>query len=77
MMVKSSRATLPFQGIDPTRLPRHVAIIMDGNGRWAAKRGLPVAEGHRAGSRALRPIVETSIGRLQISSPSSLVTRMQ
>ncbi len=34
---------------------------MDGNGRWASGRGLPVAEGHRAGSRALRPIVETSI----------------
>jgi undecaprenyl diphosphate synthase len=33
---------------------RSVAIIMDGNGRWAAKRGLPVAEGHRAGTRALR-----------------------
>ena len=34
---------------------------MDGNGRWASKPGLPVAEGHRAGSRALRPIVETAI----------------
>ena len=38
-----------------------VAIIMDGNGRWAAARGVPVAEGHRAGSRALRPVVETAI----------------
>jgi undecaprenyl diphosphate synthase len=38
-----------------------VAIIMDGNGRWAAARGVSVAEGHRAGSRALRPIVETAI----------------
>ena len=34
---------------------------MDGNGRWAARRGLSVAEGHRAGSRALRPVVETAI----------------
>ena len=34
---------------------------MDGNGRWASARGVPVAEGHRAGSRALRPIVETAI----------------
>src|SRR3954467_2790066 len=34
---------------------------MDGNGRWAAERGVSVADGHRAGSRALRPIVETSI----------------
>jgi undecaprenyl diphosphate synthase len=40
---------------------RAVAIIMDGNGRWAKKRGVSVAEGHRAGSRALRPIVETAI----------------
>jgi undecaprenyl diphosphate synthase len=38
-----------------------VAIIMDGNGRWAAARGVSVAEGHRAGSRALRPVVETAI----------------
>ena len=38
-----------------------VAIIMDGNGRWAAEHGVTVAEGHRAGSRALRPVVETAI----------------
>jgi undecaprenyl diphosphate synthase len=38
-----------------------VAIIMDGNGRWAATHGVPVAEGHRAGSRALRPVVEAAI----------------
>jgi undecaprenyl diphosphate synthase len=38
-----------------------VAIIMDGNGRWASARGVNVAEGHRAGSRALRPVVETAI----------------
>ena len=36
------------------RVPRHVAIIMDGNGRWAAKRGLPRAAGHRAGAEAVR-----------------------
>jgi undecaprenyl diphosphate synthase len=42
-------------------VPRAVAIVMDGNGRWAESRGLDVAEGHRAGSRALRPIVETAI----------------
>jgi undecaprenyl diphosphate synthase len=46
---------------DPPELAKAVAIIMDGSGRWAAKRGLPVAEGHRAGSRALRPVVETAI----------------
>jgi len=40
------------------RLPRHVAIIMDGNGRWAQQRGLPRVEGHRAGIRAVRASVE-------------------
>jgi undecaprenyl diphosphate synthase len=42
-------------------IPQAVAIVMDGNGRWAAREGVEVAEGHRAGSRALRPIVETAI----------------
>src|SRR5512134_619667 len=42
------------------RLPAHVAIIMDGNGRWAAKRHLPRVEGHRAGIDAVREVVETS-----------------
>jgi undecaprenyl diphosphate synthase len=45
----------------PSEIPRAVAIVMDGNGRWASARGLGVADGHRAGSRALRPIVETAI----------------
>ena len=40
---------------------RAVAIIMDGNGRWAERQGLPVAEGHRAGTRALRRTVEAAI----------------
>ncbi|ACV63949.1 undecaprenyl diphosphate synthase [Desulfofarcimen acetoxidans DSM 771] len=44
--------------IDPARLPKHIAIIMDGNGRWAKKRGLPRALGHRAGVDALRNIVK-------------------
>ena len=39
----------------------HVGIIMDGNGRWATEHGVSVADGHRAGSRALRPVVETAI----------------
>jgi undecaprenyl diphosphate synthase len=42
-------------------LARTVAIIMDGNGRWAERQGLPVAEGHRAGTRALRRTVEAAI----------------
>jgi undecaprenyl diphosphate synthase len=42
------------------RLPAHVAIIMDGNGRWAAQRHLPRVEGHRAGIASVRDVVETS-----------------
>ncbi|HSL24242.1 MAG TPA: isoprenyl transferase [Vicinamibacterales bacterium] len=42
------------------RLPRHVAIIMDGNGRWAAQRHLPRVEGHRAGIDSVRDVVESS-----------------
>ena len=54
-------------GIRPLREPelpevaRSIAIIMDGNGRWARRRGLPVAAGHRAGTRALRRTVEAAI----------------
>lgn len=43
----------------PTAGPRHVAVIMDGNGRWASKRGLPRLEGHRRGAETLRRIVES------------------
>ena len=46
---------------EPPAIPRSVAIIMDGNGRWAEQRGLSVADGHRAGTRALRRVVETAI----------------
>ncbi|RPJ56346.1 MAG: isoprenyl transferase [Acidobacteria bacterium] len=46
--------------IDFNRLPAHVAIIMDGNGRWAAKRHLPRVEGHRAGIDSVRDAVESS-----------------
>src|SRR5438552_15161441 len=42
------------------RLPAHVAIIMDGNGRWAAQRHLPRVEGHRGGIEAVRDTVETA-----------------
>ena len=48
-----------FAEIDPD-LPRHVAIIMDGNGRWAAARGLPRVEGHRRGVEALRKTVRAA-----------------
>jgi undecaprenyl diphosphate synthase len=46
-------------GIDPARVPAHIAIIMDGNGRWANRRGLPRIAGHRAGVAAVRETVET------------------
>jgi undecaprenyl diphosphate synthase len=45
-------------GLSPDRLPRHVAIIMDGNGRWAQTRGLPRIEGHRRGVAAVRGVIE-------------------
>ena len=45
-------------GLDRARLPRHVAIIMDGNGRWARGRGLPRVMGHRSGIKAVRAVVE-------------------
>src|SRR5881628_2871229 len=45
----------------PAEIPQAIAIIMDGNGRWAQRRGLPVADGHQAGTRALRRTVEASI----------------
>jgi undecaprenyl diphosphate synthase len=50
----------------PIEMPRHVAIIMDGNGRWAAARGLPRGEGHRRGVEALRKTVRAA-GELGIS----------
>jgi len=46
--------------LDPDRLPRHVAVIMDGNGRWARRRGFGRIAGHRAGKEAVRAVVETA-----------------
>jgi undecaprenyl diphosphate synthase len=46
---------------DPDSFPSHVAIIMDGNGRWAKKRGLPRVMGHKAGTENLRRIIEASV----------------
>src|SRR5215204_5910317 len=46
--------------VDFERLPQHVAVIMDGNGRWAAQRHLPRVEGHRAGIESVREVVEGS-----------------
>lgn len=60
---KYVRLGLPHEknpGALPQRLPRHVAIIMDGNGRWAQKQGLPRSAGHAAGTEALRDIIRAS-----------------
>ena len=54
-----------LERIDLTRLPRHIAVIMDGNGRWAKSRNLPRVEGHRAGIAAVRETVETA-ARLEL-----------
>src|SRR5688572_32047097 len=59
-LVKSgSREDRLLRSIKWERLPRHVAIIMDGNGRWAAQRGQPRIAGHRAGVEAVRAAVDT------------------
>ncbi len=49
-----------YQRLDPARLPRHIAIIMDGNGRWARRRHMPRVAGHRAGVASVRSTVETA-----------------
>jgi undecaprenyl diphosphate synthase len=46
--------------LDRSRMPKHVAVIMDGNGRWAQQRGLPRLHGHRVGKESVRAVVETS-----------------
>jgi undecaprenyl diphosphate synthase len=52
---------MAVEGIDPTRVPRHVAIVMDGNGRWAQRRGLKRTDGHAAGEEALFDTVEGAL----------------
>lgn len=47
-------------GLESDQLPRHIAIIMDGNGRWASRRGFPRIEGHRQGVNSVRTVVEES-----------------
>ncbi|MEA2936282.1 MAG: undecaprenyl diphosphate synthase [Variibacter sp.] len=71
----NERAAVPLATGSDGPAPRHVAIIMDGNGRWAAARGLPRGEGHRRGVEALRRTVRAAgdigIGYLTIFSFSS------
>ena len=54
-------ASIAVDEIDPTRIPNHVGIVMDGNGRWAGKRGLPRTAGHAAGEEALFDAVEGAL----------------
>ncbi len=49
-----------YRHLDPERLPKHIAIIMDGNGRWARRRHMPRVAGHRAGVASVRSTVETA-----------------
>jgi undecaprenyl diphosphate synthase len=56
---KGTREAVLLAAVDWERVPRHVAIIMDGNGRWAAQRGQPRVAGHRAGVEAVRAAVDT------------------
>src|SRR5438067_807264 len=53
-----------FADIPPERFPRHIAVIMDGNGRWAVRRGLERVRGHQQGARTVRDIV-TECARLR------------
>jgi undecaprenyl diphosphate synthase len=59
--IRSLRGLKPLPEREFSDVARSVAIIMDGNGRWAKRRGLPTVAGHRAGTRALRRTVEASI----------------
>jgi undecaprenyl diphosphate synthase len=55
---QKQKAAAERLGISPQRIPRHIAIIMDGNGRWAQKKHLPRAEGHRQGGKAVERIAQ-------------------
>ena len=54
------KETEMYRRLDPRRLPKHIAIIMDGNGRWTKRRHMPRVAGHRAGVEAVRSTVETA-----------------
>jgi len=58
---KTTPEALEELGLPPDRLPRHVAVIMDGNGRWAQARLLPRAEGHRRGVKSVRAVIEACV----------------
>jgi undecaprenyl diphosphate synthase len=52
-----------YRSLDPERMPAHIAIIMDGNGRWAGRRSLKRFLGHQQGAESVQYVVETSICR--------------
>jgi len=58
---KTTSEALEELGLPADRLPRHVAVIMDGNGRWAQARRLPRAEGHRRGVKTVRAVIEACV----------------
>ena len=60
-VTEEGRARLEAWNLRPEQLPRHVAIIMDGNGRWAQRRGLPRVVGHRRGIQSVRAMVEEGV----------------
>ena len=62
-----SREAKLLAAIDPARLPHHIAVIMDGNGRWAKLRGKPRIFGHRAGAETVRTVLDTA-ARLRIEA---------
>lgn len=70
-----TNGALEAEGLEREKLPRHVAIIMDGNGRWAQAKGLPRIEGHRRGVKSVRVVVEEcarlGIGQLTLYCLSS------
>ncbi len=61
----TSPESVPYFDVEPARRPRHVAIIMDGNGRWAQQQNLPRIRGHEQGAQTIRKIIE-ECSRLQI-----------
>jgi undecaprenyl diphosphate synthase len=74
-VLETKLATSDELGVPPERLPRHIAVIMDGNGRWAQSRDLPRIEGHRRGVASVRSTVEAcaklGIGQLTLYCLSS------
>jgi undecaprenyl diphosphate synthase len=74
-MTPETLQRLAEAGLDPARMPRHIAIIMDGNGRWAHQRGLPRHEGHARGADSVRATVEEccrlGVGQLTLYCLSS------